>query len=84
MGEKMDRQLEQQSPRVTTNKLFQRAMDLSFSMFLYEKHTFLLEEGKEEGGGKKGLPESKASPDATEAVFFEPVRQSCARGQTTY
>lgn len=48
-------------------------MDLSFSMFLYEKHTFLLEEGNEkEKGEKKSLSESKPSPDATAAVFLNP------------
>ena len=52
-GRKMEWQLKRQSPRFTTHKLFQRAMDLSFSMFLYEKHTFLLEEGNEKEKEKK-------------------------------
>ena len=73
-GRKMEWQLKRQSPRFTTHKLFQRAMDLSFSMFLYEKHTFLLEEGneKEKEKKKKSLSESKPSPDAAAAVFLNP------------
>lgn len=72
----MGGQLKQQSPQFTTNKLFQSTVDLGFNMFLYEKHTFLL--------GGWGVAQSKAPPDATTVVFFEPVRQSHARGQTAY
>lgn len=45
-------QLKQQSTWFTTNKLFQRTVDLGFSMFLYEKHTFLLGVVVVGGGGR--------------------------------
>ena len=81
----MEWQLKRQSPRFTTHKLFQRAMDLSFSMFLYEKHTFLLEEGNEKEKEKKKKPLGvKTLTRRRCSGIFEPVRQSCARGQTAY
>lgn len=58
-------------------------MGLSFSMFPYKKHTSLLEEGKAKsvGGELSGV---KTLTRRHCSGIFEPVRQSCARGQTAY
>lgn len=58
-------------------------MGLSFSMFPYKKHTSLLEEGKAKSVGGK-LSGVKTLTRRHYSGIFEPVRQSCARGQTAY
>lgn len=53
------------------------------SVFLYGKHTSLLENGTIKGGGDGVSSEAKPSPDAAAVgfSFFLTMRQSCTWGQ---